>query len=102
MKPKAIEFKHRSLPQALEAEEGVLSASMLGGHTEALKLLSQYQFYKVAHQKLFLAISELANQDAPITIESVCMLLRSRKELEACGGGGGVAGVGNGPPRAAA
>ncbi|MGQ9619353.1 MAG: replicative DNA helicase [Bacteroidales bacterium] len=75
-------------PQAIDMEEAVLGALMLEKEAviTVLDILKPESFYKEAHQKIFTAISNLANKDYPIDLYTVTEELRANNELESVGG----------------
>ena len=80
----------RIMPQDVDAEKAVLAAMLLGQDTEvveeALMKLSAKDFYRPAHRKIFEAMEELYNKNAPIDQLSLADRLKSRGDLDAIGG----------------
>lgn len=80
----------RIMPQDIDAEKAVLAAMLLGQDTEvveeALMKLSAKDFYRPAHRKIFEAMEELYNKNAPIDQLSLADRLKSRGDLDAIGG----------------
>jgi len=75
-------------PQVRDLEEAVLGAIMLekSAFDTANEILKPECFYVEAHQKIFLAMRELANKNEPIDLLTVVEELRRREELEFIGG----------------
>lgn len=75
-------------PQAIELEESILGAIMV--EREAFGLISDFLkpecFYKVAHQKIFSAITTLANNNDPIDMHTVSEQLRKSGSIDEVGG----------------
>ena len=80
----------RIMPQDIDAEKAVLAAMLLGQDTEvveeALMKLSAKEFYRPAHRKIFEAMEELYNKNAPIDQLSLADRLKTRGDLDAVGG----------------
>jgi len=75
-------------PQALDLEEAVLGAIMLQSDcvNEVLSILQPEHFYKTEHQKIFQAISQLAEKDSAIDILTVTEKCKSNGTLFDIGG----------------
>jgi replicative DNA helicase len=75
-------------PQAKDLEEAVLGAVMLekGAFDTVIEILKPECFYVDAHQRIFRAMTGLANKSQPIDILTVVEELRSKEELEMVGG----------------
>jgi len=75
-------------PQAIELEEAILGAVMI--EKEAFELISDFLkpecFYKVSHQKIFSAITTLANNNEPIDMHTVIDQLRKSGSIDEVGG----------------
>lgn len=80
----------RIMPQDIDAEKAVLAAMLLGQDTEvveeALMKLSAKEFYRPAHRKIFEAMEELYNKNAPIDQLSLADRLKTRGDLDVVGG----------------
>ena len=74
------------LPHSTEAEESIISSCLLGGYKEPCATLEPSDFYKTAHQKIFISIQSLASTNKPIDLITVIDALTQKKELEDCGG----------------
>jgi len=79
-------MKSRQFPQAVEAEESILSSCLLGFADECCECLNPEDFYKKAHQDIFQAIYDLQSNNQPIEINSVVQHLRESGKLEMTGG----------------
>ncbi len=90
-------------PHNLEAEQSILGGLMVDplAYDEAAGIITENDFYKVAHRKIYAAITELAAKSQPIDIITVSNHLTDRKELEAIGGPAYLAEVMNSTPSAA-
>lgn len=75
-------------PQAVDLEEAVLGACMLGAgaYDSIAHVLEPDCFYKEAHQLLFKAISHLASKNEPIDIMTVTGRMKETGELDIVGG----------------
>ncbi len=75
-------------PQALDLEEVVLGAMMIGkkGVDEVIDILSPEAFYKEAHQYIFDAIFKLFENSEPIDLLTVSSQLRKDQKLDQVGG----------------
>lgn len=75
-------------PQAKELEEAILGAIMLEkkAFDAVNEILKPECFYVEAHQRIFLAMRELANKNLPIDLLTVVEELKVREDLEFVGG----------------
>lgn len=75
-------------PQARELEEAVLGAIMLekSAFDTVIEILKPECFYVDAHQRVFKAFRNLANNSQPIDILTVVEELKRTEELDAVGG----------------
>lgn len=75
-------------PQSIELEEDVLGAIMI--EKDAYIIVSEYlkpeHFYKPIHQKIYLAITQLAVHQHPIDSHTVTQQLQRNGDLEEVGG----------------
>ena len=78
----------RIQPQARELEEAVLGAIMLekDGYSVVSDLLKPKSFYEQAHEKIYMAIVDLATTQQPIDMLTVTEQLRKRGNLDEVGG----------------
>ncbi|WP_447974348.1 replicative DNA helicase [Nitrospira sp. Kam-Ns4a] len=75
-------------PQNLEAEQSVLGAVLLDNAAlaKAMELLTEDDFYRTAHKKIFQAMLELSEHGEVIDLITLSEHLKTRGELEAVGG----------------
>ena len=75
-------------PQNLEAEESILSACLI--HADAIEtsmeILSPDDFYRTAHQKIYLAIMDLHGKNEPVDLITTMGALKAAGSLDECGG----------------
>jgi replicative DNA helicase len=78
----------RALPHNLEAEKGVLGGILRDPDElpTVQQLLRPENFYLDAHQKIYAAILELANENLPIDLVMLHERLKRNKQLEDVGG----------------
>lgn len=90
-------------PHNLEAEQSILGGLMIDpmAWDQVSSIITEDDFYKVAHRKIFAAIAELYAKSQPIDIITVSNLLTDKKELDAIGGPAYLAEVMNSTPTAA-
>ena len=84
-----IEGIHGKLPpNAVELEEAVLGAALLerDGLNAIVGILSADSFYRLEHQEIYRAITDLFNADAPVDIMTVVSALKKSGKLDAVGG----------------
>lgn len=76
------------IPQDIEAEQAVLGAIIYNNDilSETMALLSPNSFFLPAHQYIFRAMSQLAEQDSPIDEITLGDELKSLKQLDEAGG----------------
>ncbi len=75
-------------PQNLEAEASVLGSILLDNEVFSFieGILSDGQFYKEGHRKIYRACQDLLSQGDPIDLVTINEILRQRGELDAVGG----------------
>src|SRR5919112_1509590 len=75
-------------PQAKDLEEAVLGAMLLekGAFDAVIEILKAECFYVDAHQRIFRAMTSLANKSQPIDMLTVVEELRFKEELDIVGG----------------
>jgi replicative DNA helicase len=75
-------------PQNLEAEQSVLGAILLDNAAlaKAMEVLTDEDFYRTAHRKVFAAMLELSEQGEVIDLLTLTENLRAKGALEAVGG----------------
>jgi replicative DNA helicase len=86
---KEVDFTLDKLPpQNLEAEQSVLGSILLDNSalTSALELLTHEDFYKNAHKKIFIAITELFDKNEPADLITLTDYLKRKNDFEAVGG----------------
>lgn len=75
-------------PQDIDAEESVLASCMLVHEdlATAIDVLAPEDFYKTQHQKIFSAISDMANRNQQVDLVALADSLKSSGQLENVGG----------------
>ena len=75
-------------PQNLEAEQSVLGAILLDNASmaKAMEALSEEDFYRTAHRKIYLGMLELSEQGEAIDQITLTERLQTNGQLEAVGG----------------
>jgi replicative DNA helicase len=75
-------------PQNIEAEQSILSAILLDNNTllEVLEILSERDFYRGAHRKIFSSMVDLFERNEPTDLVTLTNTLKERGELESVGG----------------
>jgi replicative DNA helicase len=75
-------------PHNTEAEQSILSAILIENNTlqEVLEVLSEQDFYREAHRKIFKAIIELFEKNEPADLVTLTNLLKERGLLGSVGG----------------
>ncbi len=89
-------------PQNLDAEQSILGGLMVDVYAwdQIASLISEDDFYKIAHRKIFSVIQNLYNRNQPVDIITVSNLLIEKKELDVIGGPVYLAEVMNSTPTA--
>jgi replicative DNA helicase len=90
-------------PNNLEAEQSILGGLMVDPFAwdQVSAILTEDDFYKVAHRKIYNAIAELYAKSQPVDIITVSNHLSERNEIDAIGGTSYLAEVMNATPTAA-
>ncbi len=90
-------------PHNLEAEQSILGGLMVDPYAfdQVSSIITEEDFYKVAHRKIYAAIMELYAKNQPIDIITVSNHLTDKQELDAIGGPSYLAEVMNSTPSAA-
>ncbi len=75
-------------PQNIEAEQSILGSLMLEKEAwdQVADIISESEFYKPAHQKIYASINELHKKNMPVDLITVSNLLSTKGELELVGG----------------
>ena len=75
-------------PQNIEAEQSILSAILIDNNTlpEVLEILSEKDFYREVHQKIFSAMVDLFERSEPADLITVTNILKEKGQLESVGG----------------
>ena len=86
--PGAVPDQGGLLPHSLEAEQSVLGSLLQDASTfDAVKeQLSEGEFFKASHQKIFSAMCQLLDASQPIDVITVSEQLQSNDELDSVGG----------------
>lgn len=81
-------FMDRVPPQNIEAEQAVLGAILINGEAliTAMERISSDDFYRGAHQRIYEAIVELAEDQEPVDLITLTSLLQNKQQLEEIGG----------------
>jgi replicative DNA helicase len=89
-------------PHNLEAEQSILGGLMLDPYAwdSASAIITEDDFYKVAHRKIYNTIAQLYAKNQPVDIITVSNSLTEQSELEAIGGPAYLAEVMNSTPTA--
>jgi replicative DNA helicase len=79
---------HKVPPNNVEAEQSILSAILIDNETfpEVLEILSEEDFYREAHAKIFKAMVALFERSEPADLITLSNLLKKQGQLEAVGG----------------
>ncbi len=90
-------------PNNLEAEQAILGGLMVDPYAwdSVASVISDADFYKAAHRKIYNAIQTLYAKNQPVDIITVSNWLRDQHELEAVGGASYLAEIMNQTPSAA-
>ncbi len=90
-------------PQNVEAEQAVLGAVLLDGQSlpTIMEHVRPEDFYRAAHQKIFEAILDLAEQNQPVDLVTLTARMQDMKILEETGGVSYLAELANAVPTAA-
>lgn len=93
----------RTPPQSLEAEEAVLAAMMLDKRAllEVRNILTEQDFYREAHRKLFRAMIALDDRNIPTDIVSIQEELKRTDDFDMVGGMATLTALIDHPPTAA-
>lgn len=92
-KPAAAPDAHRPLPQALEAEKGLLCSILLSPRevlTDCIDQIAEDAFYSPAHGVIYRVLSEMWNASHQIDVITLTNRLRDLNLLDSAGGPGAV------------
>ncbi len=75
-------------PHNIEAEQSILSAILIDNNTlpEVLEVLTEKDFYREAHGKVFRGMVELFERNEPADLITLTNLLKEQSQLESVGG----------------
>ena len=75
-------------PQNIEVEQSILSAILIDNNTlpEVLEVVSEKDFYREAHRKIFAALLDLFERNEPADLITVTNILKEQGRLESVGG----------------
>ncbi|MGG1518998.1 replicative DNA helicase [Paenibacillus oryzisoli] len=81
-------FMDRIPPQNIEAEQAVLGAILIHSDSliTAMERITSDDFYRGAHQRIFEAIVELAEEQEPVDLITLTARLQNKAQLEEIGG----------------
>lgn len=83
-----MDIANKLPPQNLEAEVSVLGSILLENESfaKSLEIISETDFYRAVHRKIFSAMQELFEKNEPVDLLTLSDTLRKRNELEEVGG----------------
>jgi len=93
-----MQTKNHLPPQNLEVEEAILARCLLNDTEDAVELLTQSDFYKTAHQKIFSTVKDLSHNKQQVDLLTVTDALRNKGQLEEIGGAAYLASLANETP----
>ena len=98
-----LQESDRLPPQNIEAEQFVLGAILLENESIAtvIENLSQNDFYKESHKKIFMSMLDLYEKNEPIDLITLTEQLSKKEQLEAIGGASYLSAVASLVPTAA-
>lgn len=73
-------------PQAIDAEQSLLSAAMLGVAQDVVEQVSSFQMYRTGHKIIMSTIEDMVSKRQTVDIVTVIETLRSNGKLEEAGG----------------
>ena len=94
---------HKLPPQNIEAEQSVLGAMMIESDAlgRVLEIITEGDFYREAHRKIFSAIVDLYQRNEPADLVTVTNVLKNKGVLEDVGGAAYLATLAGNVPTAA-
>jgi len=96
-------YLDRIPPQNIEAEQAVLGAILLEKDAlfRVIEYLAPEDFYRSAHQRIFRAMTEVAESNEPVDLITITVDLQNKKILEEVGGASYLTDLANAVPTAA-
>ncbi|MCC2683475.1 MAG: dnaC [Paenibacillaceae bacterium] len=90
-------------PQNLEAEQAVLGAILLDSEAliTAMERIRAEDFHRGSHQRIYAAMTELAEENEPVDLVTLTARLQDKQQLEEVGGVSYLAQLANAVPTAA-
>ncbi|HUT84899.1 MAG TPA: DnaB-like helicase N-terminal domain-containing protein, partial [Thermodesulfobacteriota bacterium] len=84
----SISVNHKLPPQNIDAEQSVLGGVLVENEAfnKVLEYITQEDFYREAHRKIFLGMVELFNKNEPVDLITLTEVLKKRNHLEDVGG----------------
>lgn len=79
-------MKTKIPPQSIETEESIIASCLLGYSSKAVNLITPDDFYRSAHNKIFITISDLQSKKEPIDLNTVMSSLKDKGQFEEIGG----------------
>lgn len=94
---------HKLPPQNIEAEQSVLGGMLIENKAinRVMEILSEDDFYREAHRKIYNAILNLSERDEPADLITLTNELRRMNQLESVGGASYIASLIDSVPTAA-
>jgi replicative DNA helicase len=84
----SVSVNHKLPPQNIDAEQSVLGGVLVENEAfnKVLEYITQEDFYREAHRKIFLGMVELFNKNEPVDLITLTEVLKKRNHLEDVGG----------------
>jgi replicative DNA helicase len=84
----SVSVNHKLPPQNIDAEQSVLGGILVENEAfnKVLEYITQEDFYREAHRKIFLGMMELFNKNEPVDLITLTEVLKKRNHLEDVGG----------------
>ena len=84
----SVSVNHKLPPQNIDAEQSVLGGVLVENEAfnKILEYITQEDFYREAHRKIFLGMVELFNKNEPVDLITLTEVLKKRNHLEDVGG----------------
>jgi replicative DNA helicase len=98
--PASDPLLNKTPPHDIDAEESILSAIFINNDclNDIIDIISDEDFYKGAHKKIFKVIVELALKDEPADLVTVANRLKEKEELDSIGGAAYLAAISDAAP----